>query len=47
MNFSDDAKILRDSNFWIGDTAATCDATFIKSGETKTVTPKDSSGVVA
>ena len=47
MRFPDDAKILRDPNVWIGDTAATCDVTFCKAGMTGTDPPKGSGGVVA
>ena len=47
MKFPYDAKILRDPNVRIGDTSATCDVDFKKSGMTNTGPPKDSSVVVA
>ena len=47
MKFPDDTKIFRDTNVWIGDTAATYDVTFSKSGMTNAETSKYSSVVVA
>ena len=47
MRFPYDAKILRDTNIWIGDTSTTYDVTLIKELMANTETPKGSSVVVA
>ena len=47
ISLIDSTKILVDTNMFIGDTVATCDVTFRKSGMTNTETPKESSLIVA
>ena len=47
MQFPDDAKILRDPNEWIGNTAATFDVTVIKTGMDNSETQTDSSVVAS
>ena len=47
MQFPDDAKILRDPNEWIENTAATFDVTVIKTGMDNSETQTGSSVVVS